>query len=189
MFLKTCYNKPKSPGKDIVVDGKKYELVKQIIDTQYIKVKETKYKKGEDIYHDTTIYVNVPVLDSTQIKDILSKYYAKNIFQDTINIDTLGKVVIYDTVQYNKLVGRFTSSDVRIPSITTTTIVKEKPRTQLYIGGKLDYEKNGSVQNPGVGLMMKTKRDKLYGANISLTPNGNPVYGLSFYIKIGKRND
>lgn len=186
LLYKAECGKPVVPGKDIVVDGKKYELVKQTIDTQYIKVKETKYKKGEDIYHDTTIYVSVPVLDSAQMQEALSKYYAKNIFQDTLKVGEFGKVYIKDTVQYNKLAGRSISADLMFPSITKTTIVKEKPKAQLYVGARLDYLQGSGVQNPNVGLMLKTKRDRLYGVSMGVGPNGNPVYGASLYFKIGK---
>lgn len=184
LLYKAECGKPVVPGEDVVVEGKKYELVKQVIDTQYIKIKETKYKKGEDIYHDTTIYVPVPVLDSAQIKDILSKYHAKNIFQDTLKVGKFGQIYIKDTVQYNKLAGRSMSADLQFPSITNTTIVKEKPKAQLYIGARMDYLQGGSVQNPSVGLMLKTKRDRLYGISAGVAPNGQPVYGASFYIKL-----
>ncbi len=183
LLYKAECGKPVVPGKDIVVGGKKYEVVKQVIDTQYINVKETKYKKGEDIYHDTTIYVSVPVLDTTQIKDVLSKYYAKNIFQDTVKVGKFGNIYINDTVQYNKLAGRSMSADLMFPSITNTTIVKEKPKAQLFIGARMDYLQGGNVQNPSIGLMLKTKRDRLYGISVGVAPNGNPVYGASFYIK------
>ncbi len=49
LLYKAECGKPVVPGKDIVVGGKTYEVIKQVIDTQYVTVKETKYKKGEDI--------------------------------------------------------------------------------------------------------------------------------------------
>jgi len=175
--------KPVVSGETIKVDGKKYEVVKQIIDTEYIKVKEIKYKKGEDIYHDTTIYISVPVLDTTQMQEVLSKYYAKNIFQDTLKVSKFGNIYINDTVQYNKLAGRSMSADLMFPSITKTTIVKEKPKAQLFLGATVDYLQGSNFQNLSVGLMLKTKRDRLYGISAGVSPNGKPVYGASFYIK------
>lgn len=183
LLYKAECGKPVVPGETVKIAGKKYEVIKQVIDTQYISVKETKYKKGEDIYHDTTIYVSVPVLDTLQMQEILSKYYAKNIFQDTLKVSKFGNIYINDTVQYNKLAGRSMSADLMFPSITNTTIVKEKPKAQLFLGARLDYLQGGNVQNPSVGLMLKTKRDRLYGISVGVAPNGNPVYGASFYIK------
>ena len=183
VLYKAECGKPVVPGETVKIAGKKYEVIKQVIDTQYISVKETKYKKGEDIYHDTTIYVSVPVLDTLQMQEIISKYYAKNIFQDTLKVSKFGNIYINDTVQYNKLAGRSMSADLMFPSITNTTIVKEKPKAQLFLGARLDYLQGGNVQNPSVGLMLKTKRDRLYGISVGVAPNGSPVYGASFYIK------
>jgi hypothetical protein len=176
--------KPVVPGKTVKIDGKKYEVIKQVIDTQYIKIKETKYKKGEDIYHDTTIYVSVPVLDTAQMGSMLSEFYAKNTFKDTMKVGKFGQLYITDTVQYNKLVGRSLSADLMFPSITNTTIVKEKPKAHLYMGARLDYLQGSSIQNPSVGFMLKTKRDRLYGISAGVAPNGKPIYGASFYIKL-----
>jgi hypothetical protein len=183
VLYKAECGKPVVPGETVSVGGKKYEVIKQVIDTQYIKVKETKYKKGEDIYHDTTIYISVPVLDTTQMQEVLSKYYAKNIFQDTLKVSKFGNIYINDTVQYNKLAGRSMSADLMFPSITNTTIVKEKPKAQLFLGATVDYLQGSNFQNLSVGLMLKTKRDRLYGISAGVSPNGKPVYGASFYIK------
>jgi hypothetical protein len=183
VLYKAECGKPVVPGETVSVGGKKYEVIKQVIDTQYIKVKETKYKKGEDIYHDTTIYISVPVLDTTQMQEVLSKYYAKNIFQDTLKVSKFGNIYINDTIQYNKLAGRSMSADLMFPSITNTTIVKEKPKAQLFLGATVDYLQGSNFQNLSVGLMLKTKRDRLYGISAGVSPNGKPVYGASFYIK------
>jgi hypothetical protein len=183
VLYKAECGKPVVPGETVSVGGKKYEVIKQVIDTQYVSVKETKYKKGEDIYHDTTIYISVPVLDTTQMQEVLSKYYAKNIFQDTLKVSKFGNIYINDTIQYNKLAGRSMSADLMFPSITNTTIVKEKPKAQLFLGATVDYLQGSNFQNLSVGLMLKTKRDRLYGISAGVSPNGKPVYGASFYIK------
>ena len=184
MLYRAECGKPVVPGETVKIDGKKYEVIKQVIDTQYIKVKETKYKKGEDIYHDTTIYLPVPVLDSAQIDSILSKFYAKNTFKDTMSVGKYGNLYIDDTVQYNKIVGRTLSGDLQFPSVTNTITVKEKPKAQLYLGGRVDYLKGEGIQSPSVGVMIKTKRDRLYGASIGIGSNQKTVYGLNMYLKL-----
>jgi len=184
MLYRAECGKPVIQGETIKIDGKKYEMINQVIDTQYIKIKETKYKKGEDIYHDTTIYLPVPVLDSAQIDSILSQFYAKNTFKDTIKVGKFGQIYIDDTVQYNKLVGRAMSADLQFPSVTNTITVKEKPKAQLYLGGRVDYLKEQGLQSPSVGVMVKTKRDMLYGASIGIGNNQRTVYGLNMYIKL-----
>jgi hypothetical protein len=184
MLYRAECGKPVVSGETIKVDGKKYEVINQVIDTEYIKVKETKYKKGEDIYHDTTIYLPVPVLDSAQIDSILSQFYAKNTFKDTMKVGKFGQIYIDDTVQYNKLVGRAMSADLQFPSVTNTITVKEKPKAQLYLGGRVDYLKEQGLQSPSVGVMVKTKRDMLYGASVGIGNNQRTVYGLNMYIKL-----
>lgn len=171
--------KPIVSGQTIKVDGKKYEVINQVIDTQYVKVKETKYKKGEDIYHDTTIYVNIPTLDSLQLDSLVKVHYAINVFSDTFKLK-YGNIYVQDSVQKNKIVGRNWGSDLLIPIEKTTITVKELAKSQLYFGPKIEWG-NGIV--PGVGLMLKTKKDRMYGASFSLI-NNKPVYGGSLYIKL-----
>lgn len=179
MLYRAECGKPVVPGETIRIDGKKYEVIKQVIDTQYVKVKETKYKKGEDIYHDTTIYVNIPILDSVQLDSLAKIHYAMNVFSDTLKLK-YGKVYVQDSVQKNRLVGRNWGADLLIPVEKTTITVKEPAKSQLYFGPKIEY---GDGIMPGVGLMLKTKKDRMYGASLSLI-NNKPVYGGSLYIKL-----
>jgi hypothetical protein len=171
--------KPVVPGETIKVDGKKYEVVKQIIDTEYIKVKETKYKKGEDIYHDTTIYVPIPVLDSVKLDSLVKLHYAKNVYSDTFKLN-YGSIYVQDSVQFNKIFGRKWSADLLIPKETKTTIVKEPAKTQVYFGAGASY---GASIIPSVGMMLKTKKDRIYGVSLGVS-NGLPMYGGHIYIKL-----
>ena len=76
VLMRMCSSKPEPKKGDIVkVDGKKYEVVKHDIDTEYVKVTQTIVKKGKDIIHDVPVYVNVPVNVDTNA--ILKDYYAK----------------------------------------------------------------------------------------------------------------
>jgi len=80
-----CSSKPEPKKGDIVkVDGKKYEVVKHDIDTEYVKVTQTIVKKGKDIIHDVPVYVNVPVNVDTNA--ILKDYYAKYCVKDTLRL-------------------------------------------------------------------------------------------------------
>jgi len=179
MLYRAECGKPVIQGETIKIDGKKYEMINQVIDTQYIKIKETKYNKGEDIYHDTTIYVNIPTLDSVQLDSLAKIHYAMNVFSDTFKLK-YGKVYVQDSVQQNRLVGRNWGADLLIPIEKTTITVKEPVRSQLYFGPKIEY---GNGIMPGVGLMLKTKKDRMYGASLSVI-NNKTVYGGSLYIKL-----
>jgi len=171
--------KPVVSGETIKVDGKKYEVINQVIDTQYIKIKEIKYKKGEDIYHDTTIYVPIPFLDSVKLDSLVKLHYAKNVYSDTFKLN-YGMIYVQDSVQFNKIFGRKWSADLLIPKETKTTTVKEPAKAQVYFGAGASY---GASIIPGVGLMLKTKKDRIYGVSLGVS-NGLPIYGGHIYIKL-----
>ena len=179
MLYRAECGKPVVLGETIKIDGKKYEVIKQVIDTQYIKVKETKYKKGEDIYHDTTIYVPIPVLDSVKLDSLVKLHYAKNVYSDTFKLN-YGMIYVQDSVQFNKIFGRKWSADLLIPKETKTTTVKEPAKAQVYFGAGASY---GASIIPGVGLMLKTKKDRIYGVSLGVS-NGLPMYGGHIYIKL-----
>jgi hypothetical protein len=163
--------------KKIVIDGKKYEVINEITDTQYVKYTE----KGETdtVVHDTTIYVNVPVLDSAKMDSLVRLYYAKNVHSDTITVQ-YGSIYVQDSVQFNKIFGRKWSADLLIPKESKTTIVKEPAKSHVYLGAGASY---GTSVTPSVGLMLKTKQERIYGVSLGVS-NGLPVYGGSIYIKL-----
>lgn len=155
-------------NKEIVkVDGKKYEVLISKTDTEYIKKTETKYIKGSNIYHDTTIYVEVPLKVDTSA--ILANFYAKNVFTDTFRIQ-YGKFVVHDTVQYNKILGRSYYVDLLVPVINNTQIVKEKAKIQLFAGlGAGVYNK--SINEVSAHLFLKTKKNTLFGVGAGVYDN------------------
>ena len=103
------------------VNGKPYEVIKHDIDTTYITKTKIKEVKGEDIIHDTTIFVQIPVdVDSMAI---IRAYFAKNVFRDTLKLDdSLGYVTVQDTISQNKILARKYTASVRERTIKETTI-------------------------------------------------------------------
>lgn len=177
MLYRAECGRPVAPNVDkVVVDGKKYEVIKKVTDTQYVKY--TEKGKTDTVIHDTTIYVKIPTFDSLQLDSMVKVYYAMNVFSDTFNLK-YGKVYVQDSVQQNRIVGRNWGADLLIPTEKTTIAVKEPARNQVYFGPKIDYS---TSVIPGVGLMLKTKRDRLYGVSVSV--GKTPVYGGSLYIKL-----
>jgi len=163
--------------KKVVVDGKKYDVIKEITDTQYVKYTE----KGETdtVVHDTTIYVTIPVLDSVKLDSLVKLYYAKNVHSDTFKLN-YGSIYVQDSVQFNKVFGRKWSTDLLIPKETKTTVVKEPAKNQVYFGAGASY---GTAITPSVGLMFKTKQERIYGVSLGVS-NGLPAYGGFIYVKI-----
>lgn len=162
--------------------------------------------------HDTTIYKKVPVKEiiydidtlppqyipdtnyaalKLQFETLVKEHAAKAIFFDTIRIKELkGGFYIKDTVQFNRLAGRSIDADYMIPVVKeTVTITKQAPkRNQLYIGAGINTSETFMPQAAEAGLILKTKRDQIFGLKAGTDINGNVTYGFQSYWKIGKKD-
>lgn len=180
------------PGKKVYIDGKPYEVLKHTIDTIDIVKTKVVTKKGEDIYHETIKEVVIPTIVDTQA--LLHDYFAKNIYKDTLQLpDSLGTVAVTDTITQNKILGRTFNASVKQRTIKELMIVKEPARTQVYYGLTGGFNKVDVVSNIGAGLLVKTKKDKIYQIGIGVSnkigtdgTNGtlSPYIGGGVYWKI-----
>jgi len=127
---------------------------------------------------------NYPKLKA-QYDALVFAYLAKNIYADTVKLDTLGYVAVADTVHKNELLGRSYKYNYKIPTITVTnTITKQAPaKGALFMGGGVTGNKSGLDLLHG-GLLYKSKQDKLFGLNIGINGNSQVVYGVQSYWKI-----
>jgi hypothetical protein len=181
-----CGGNKKGTGEIVKVDGKKYELIKHTIDT--VEVIKTKIvtKKGADIYHETIKEVIIPTIVDTAA--LLKDYFAKNIYNDTLHLpDSLGYVFLTDTITQNKIEGRTFNASVKQRTIKETTIVKELPKMQVYFGFNGGFNKVDVVSHIGTGVLVKTKKDKIYQINAGVanrTTDGTNGT-LSPYIEAG----
>ena len=125
-----------------------------------------------------------------QFEMLVKEHTVKNVYTDTVKIDTLGYVAIADTTQQNKLLKRTYNYKYKIPTITEQiTITKYPPkRNQLYIGGAINVDKGFAPSTAEVGLILKTKRDQMMGVKAGSDINGNVNYGFQSYWKIGSKN-
>ena len=141
-------------------------------------------KKGADIYHDTTIYVQLPK-EPIDTLSILKNFYAKNVFKDTIILsDSLGVVVVLDTISKNKILHRTYNTKVSQRYIKDMMIVKDAGRNQVYYGPILGFDRVNFLNSVGGGILLKTKNDKIYQLGLGVTnPPGN--YSLSPFINGG----
>jgi hypothetical protein len=192
IFRAEC-GKPEIKREEIKVDGKRYEVIKVKTDTVYVKVRpEVYFKEGKTIYRDTTIYQKTPVfgigglaeeLEQQFYDSIMLEYYAKRVFSDTIRFGEYGNVYIKDTIQENSILNRTSKSDLKFPQATNTTVVKEKPKNQLYLGAR-GIINNGTIHGVGSGLILKTKRDRLYGVGAIIDRQKNVNFTFDFHIKL-----
>ena len=149
----------------------------------WLKFHDTTYLPGDTIYKvDTNCEVT-----KRRFINLAKQHVIRNIYIDTIFIDTFGKVFIYDTVQYNKLGTRGIVKNYTIPIITKYIKVPAEPKRQLYVGGGLDgtyINKTPMINAAKAGLLYKNKKDQIYGATVGVSINGYLVYGLQSYWKI-----
>lgn len=152
-------------------------------------------KKMKITSHDTTYIPEDPIymLDTNcdlvkeRFNKVVKMHTTKNMYIDTILIDTFGKIYVYDTVQFNTLGNRGIVKNYTIPIITRYVKVPIAPKRQLYIGGGLDgtyINKTPNINVAKAGLLFKTKKDQIYGASVGVSVNGYLVYGIQSYWKI-----
>ncbi len=181
------------PGKKVFIAGKAYEVIKHEIDTIDIVKTKVVTKKGEDIYHETIVEKQVVIPTIVDTQALLKDYYSKVLYKDTLVLpDSLGTVALLDTITQNKILGRTFNANVKQRTIKETMIVKELPKTQVYYGLTGGFNKADVVSNVGAGLLIKTKKDKIYNLGIGVSnrvsdgTNGtlSPYIGGGVYWKI-----
>ena len=115
---------------------------------------------------------------------ILKDYYAKYFYTDTIKIDTLGTIIVNDTVTRNLISMRDVQSNIFIPTTTITNTVYLYKRE--FYGGISVGSTNQAVQNINAELLYISKKRQSYGFGVGLNPQWQPVYTVRMYWKIGK---
>ncbi len=161
-------NKPKS--NTIKVDGKKYTLVKHIVDTTYKTINKIVYKPGNVIYKVKPIYVEIP--QDVDTLSILKDYYAKYEYIDTLKLtDSLGYITITDTIFKNKILDRVYNSHVNKITITDTKYILEPPKRELFLGGVLGFDKVDIINYAAPTIMLKDKKDKIYSIGVGYNSN------------------
>ena len=167
-----------------------------IHDTVSVEVEVPYAVKGEDIYHDTTIYV--PTYMSVDTASILRAYYFTNSFIDTLKLNNnQGFVYLNQTVSENKIASRNWSATVK-PKIVREPAPEPPPiKNQVFFGINGAVSKEDWVNSMGMGVILKTKKDHLYQVGIGVanrTVDGvsgefKPYIGGGVYWKIKLKKD
>ena len=157
-------------GRTIRIEGKKYEIIKHDIDTVDIIKTKIVTKKGEDIYHETIVEKEVIIPAIIDTLALLKDYYSKVLYKDTLILpDSLGIVALNDTISQNKILGRTFNASVKQRTIKETTIVKELPKTKIFYGLEGGFNKADFVSSVGAGVLINTKKDKIYQLGLGVT--------------------
>jgi hypothetical protein len=158
------------PGKKVFIAGKAYEVIKHEIDTVDIVKTKVVTKKGEDIYHETIVEKEVIIPAVIDTMALLKDYYSKVLYKDVLVLpDSLGTVAVTDTISQNKILGRTFNASVKQRTIKETTIVKELPKTKLFYGLEGGFNKADFVSSVGAGVLINTKKDKIYQLGLGVT--------------------
>jgi hypothetical protein len=180
-------------GRTIRIEGKKYEVIKHTIDTMEVEKTKVVTKKGEDIYHEIVIEKETIIPAAVDTAAILKDYLAQIIYKDTLTLDgDLGMIALTDTITKNRILGRTWDAKVKERVIKEELIVKEPAKNQLYYGLNGGFNKEDVVSHVGAGLLLKTKKDKIYQLGVGVAnrtvdgTNGSlsPFVGFGTYWKI-----
>lgn len=135
--------------------------------------------------------IEVPVIQNVDTAEIVRLFSEnKQTKKDIIQLpDNIGTITIFDTISNNKILGRSLSSKIKQKIIRDTVKMELPPKNLWYFGFESSFNPPDLVNNLGVGIMYKTKTEKIYklmggvtnrtidGVNGTLTPYlGGGVY-------------
>jgi hypothetical protein len=180
IFLQKC-NQPVDPGVPTVIRDTTWVVKDSLIVSKPQLIKSISVES-----HDTIINNYIPDTNYARLADqyqkVVAELLAKNIHQDSIRIDSTGYVKVTDTVQKNVIVGRSTYVNVKHPIIKEVVTIPQKKVTQLYVGGVIQAAP--AINQAGVGALLKTRNDFLFGGSLSVNTYGNLQYGVGAYWKL-----
>lgn len=187
LFMRNCSGGDTTPSQVVKVNGKKYEVIKHEIDTQYVEVTNTIYKNGKTIFRDIPIYTEVPA--DVDTNEILKEYFAKVVYKDTLKLtDSLGYITLQDTITENSIWSRRWDTHVNKITIKETTYLKELPRNRFYYGVFGGYNKSNSLYL-GPYLSFEGKKDRGFsiGTGVNFIQNGGIIIQGSIYNRIKRK--
>jgi len=115
---------------------------------------------------------------------VLEDYYAKYFYSDTIKLDTLGNIVINDTITRNLISFRDIDPNIVIPTTTITNTLYLYKRE--FFGGISVSTKPNEIQNINGELLYITKKRNAYGIGVGIDNQFEPIFTGRMYWKIGK---
>jgi hypothetical protein len=171
---------------------RKNDVVTQIetkIDTVWSQHTQTITSKPIIIKSEPTVdtmYLPDPNYNvlKVQYEDLAKKFLVKNSYSDKILVDSIGYVQVDEIVTKNEILDRKLTYKLDYPVITKTITKTTPPKNQLYIGGALQGNPVKILNQINAGLLLKNKRDQIYGVYAGTDLNGQLHYGVQMYWKI-----
>ena len=181
---KACKPSVEKPKADTVIVVKTvYKIIHDTIKTSPKII--TKILPGKQLppqYIPDTNYAKLKV----QYERLVVDHLTKNVYTDTLKLDSLGSITVRDTTQFNKLGKRGYSVELRIPKRVETKYITTTlpPARQVYVGvGATSTSTFNTVGIRG-SLLYKDKKDNMFSPSATINSNGTIVYGLDTYFKI-----
>ncbi len=187
MFFFTCKKMNTAPT--VIRDTTR--IVTYVIKDTIINTKPILVKAERDTILEKTVREYIPNGDynelAKQFQSLREELLARNIYKDQVKQDS-STVSIIDTIQQNKIIGRKIDFNLRYPLVTNTiTITKTNPPTRkFFFGGELGGNKTNLVNQVELGLLYQAKNNNIYKIGGQLDFNGQIIYKVGLYKKIGK---
>ena len=176
LFMRTC-----SGSKTPTPTSEPITLTQTVTKWDTLKIDSLVYvprwKTKVNTIHDT-------ILADIDTLNILKDYYTKYFYTDTLNLDSLGNIIINDTISRNSIIFRKITPNILFPTTTTTNIVYINRRE--FYGGFGIKGKSDQLNYLGGELLFRTKNKQAYSVGIGVNQDFQPVLGFGMYWKIGK---
>jgi len=176
---RSCTSSPQTPEPPQVVYDTSWNTI-TLTETKRVPfiVRDTAFLPGDSVF--------IPDLDYDKLKlqyqSLALDYRARNIYRDSLLVDSFGYIIIMDTLQYNKLALRTYKHSYSIPTIIG--YVQPKQKRQVYVGGGLSVDQDITLANLQMNLLYKNKKDQIFGVHTGISQNLKPYFGGSMYWKI-----
>ena len=112
---------------------------------------------------------------------ILSEYYARHYYVDTLVNDSLVQIIVCDTISQNKIIFRKPLVKTFPVFIKETTIIKSNPILRRKVFAGIGIGRNPNQFGLSANLLYQTKKDRAY--NLSYDLLNHDIY-FTMYWKI-----
>lgn len=171
LFLQRSCSPSSTPTEKVKVDTLIQFDTIEIIKNNYVPQWKEKIVTQIDTIRDT-------IDTATVIQDYYSKYF----YSDTVKVDTIGNLVINDTICQNTIFKRNINTNIVIPTLHVTKTVYVN-KTEFYWGLGLGGNA-GQINYIGADFVLKLKNDQAYGFGIGLDNTLKPAFRGSMLWKI-----
>jgi hypothetical protein len=177
LLMRQCGGKKVEPVKEKIVT--KVEIVRDTVELEKT-VYVPKWRTKIETKYDTT-FVDVPAHVDTL--NILKDYYSKYEYTDTLYLDSLGYVILTDTISQNTILKRSQVPSIVIPTkiVNNTIFINNR---EFYTG--FGVRTNGkNISWMGLEGVLKNKKGNTFVLGIGTDNENKFSLGGSVHWKIG----